>query len=122
MCHVWTAPCWQELFEVMHGLSVLPCVRPFDAALTHGGPKCSPRGRVPVKSRQSKSCPGTSGVSRSPDLPAWCIILLLPPPQMLAMVPCRPQLLTAICLPLVLFGACPFVAPKSCGEAGVQDA
>jgi hypothetical protein len=36
-CHVWTAPYWQGFFlRMMHGWSVLPCVRPVDAALSMG--------------------------------------------------------------------------------------
>ena len=31
MCHVWTAPGWQELFYVLQHWSVQPCVRPLDA-------------------------------------------------------------------------------------------
>jgi hypothetical protein len=35
--HVWTAPCWQGIFwTMMQRWSVLPCVRPFDAALFGG--------------------------------------------------------------------------------------
>lgn len=35
--HVWTAPCWQGLFDLMHcRWSELPCVRPLDAALDDG--------------------------------------------------------------------------------------
>ena len=32
MCHVWTAPSWQELFSRVQNWSVRPCVRPFSAA------------------------------------------------------------------------------------------
>ncbi len=32
MCHVWTAPGWQELFSRLQHWSVQPCVRPFNAA------------------------------------------------------------------------------------------
>jgi hypothetical protein len=31
LCHVWTAPGWQELFHVLQHWSVQPCVRPFNA-------------------------------------------------------------------------------------------
>ena len=31
--HVWTAPCWQGFFDGDASWSVLPCVRPVDAAL-----------------------------------------------------------------------------------------
>src|SRR5665647_1735050 len=34
MCHVWTAPSWQELSSLMQRWSVQPCVRPLSAA--HG--------------------------------------------------------------------------------------
>ena len=30
-CHVWTAPCWQELSSRLQHWSVQPCVRPLDA-------------------------------------------------------------------------------------------
>ena len=36
-CHVWTAPCWQELSSRLQHWSVQPCVRPLDAVhLTAG--------------------------------------------------------------------------------------
>jgi hypothetical protein len=31
MCHVWTAPSWQELSSRLQHWSALPCVRPLDA-------------------------------------------------------------------------------------------
>src|SRR5512141_1656906 len=31
ICHVWTAPCWQDFFHVLQHWSVQPCVRPFNA-------------------------------------------------------------------------------------------
>src|SRR6202166_3455950 len=31
LCHVWTAPSWQELFSRLQHWSVQPCVRPFNA-------------------------------------------------------------------------------------------
>src|SRR4249920_975076 len=32
LCHVWTAPSWQELSSRLQDWSVQPCVRPLDAA------------------------------------------------------------------------------------------
>jgi hypothetical protein len=85
MGHVWTAPFWQELFgddARLVGAAMCPAFRrgayPWPLAImlsARSGP-----GQKPAV----KSCPGTSGVSRSPDRPAGCIILPLPFPTSLA--------------------------------------
>ena len=37
LCHVWTAPGWQELFSRLQHWSVQPCVRPFRAVHVTAG-------------------------------------------------------------------------------------
>jgi len=79
-------PVGKSFFEVMHGWSVLPVsglsMRRLRMAAGHNAFR-------EIRSRSKavvNSCHGTSGVSRSPDRPAGCIILVLPFPTSLARV------------------------------------
>ena len=54
MCHVWTAPSWQELFSRLQHWSVQPCVRPLSAAHKAAGHNAL-RGSGPGQSHAFKN-------------------------------------------------------------------
>ena len=59
--HVWTAPCWQGVFDLTLGWSELPCVRPFGAALDMAAGHNALRGPGPDQ-KLALEAPGTKWV------------------------------------------------------------
>jgi hypothetical protein len=70
LCHVWTAPGWQELSSRVQHWSVLPCVRPLSAAhgaAGHNALRESGPGSLPLQIRRSSDQGATSRQRAKPN-------------------------------------------------------